>query len=181
MDWINVKAFTLFEEAQKLSMPTARLIPKKFENIYTETELEYFVSVLEQFKLANENDKPKKQTKTALKYLDKTIQTMRVLMRVLGIEIFFDQIFQRHKDSYSVECVVMLMNRCLKLYAAVDQLSTIFKLIEIQESSKSSNTAKSQKIEERLMCAIKSFLTQHTLFPVNFNFRGEDLLLKFRR
>ena len=73
MYWINVKAFTLFEEAQKLSMPTARLIPKKFENIYTETELEYFVSVLEQFKLANENDKPKKQTKTALKYLDRTI------------------------------------------------------------------------------------------------------------
>jgi len=27
----------------------------------------------------------------------------------------------------------MLMNRCLKLYGAVDQLSTIFKLIEIRE------------------------------------------------
>jgi hypothetical protein len=78
------------------------------------------VSVLEQLKLDNENDKPKKQVKTALKYLDKTIQTMRVLMRVLGIEIFFDQIFQRHKDNYSIDCVVMLMNRCLKLYAAVD-------------------------------------------------------------
>ncbi len=73
MDWINVRAFSLFEEAQKLGMPTARLIPKKFENVYTETELEYFVSVLEQLKLASENDKPKKQTKTALKYLDKTI------------------------------------------------------------------------------------------------------------
>ena len=39
MDWINVKAFTLFEEAQNLSIPTAKLIPKKFDNIYTETEL----------------------------------------------------------------------------------------------------------------------------------------------
>ena len=48
MDWINVSAFTLFEEAQKLNIPTARLIPKKFETIYTETELEYFVTVLEQ-------------------------------------------------------------------------------------------------------------------------------------
>ncbi len=78
------------------------------------------MSVLEQLQLDNEGDKPKKQVKTALKYLDKTIQTMRVLMRVLGIEIFFDQIFQRHKDNYSIDCVVMLMNRCLKLYAAVD-------------------------------------------------------------
>jgi hypothetical protein len=96
-----------------------QFVAKKYENIYTETELEYFVSVLEQLKLANENEKPKRQVQTALKYLDRTIQTMRMLMRVLGIEIFFDQIFERHQDNHSIECVIVLMNRCLKLYAAI--------------------------------------------------------------
>lgn len=79
----------------------------------------------------------------------------------------------------------MLMNRCIKLYAAVQQLATIFKLIEIWEKNQDKAvvgiSTKGLKIEERIMCAIKSFLTQHTLFPVNFNFRGEDLLVKFRK
>lgn len=136
-------------------------------------------------KLANVEEKPKRQIKTALKYFDKTIETMKVLMKILGIEVFFDQIQDRYKDNYSIECVIMLMNRCIKLYAAVQQLATIFKLIEIWEKSQDKAvvgiSTKGLQIEERIMCAIKSFLTQHTLFPVNFNFRGEDLLVKFRK
>jgi hypothetical protein len=32
------------------------------------------------------------------------------------------------------------------------------------------------KINERLLCAIKGFLTENTIFPAQFNFKGEDLL-----
>ncbi len=46
--------------------------------------------MLEKMKLANVEEKPKRQIKTALKYFDKTIETMKVLMKILGIEVFFD-------------------------------------------------------------------------------------------
>lgn len=33
----------------------------------------------------------------------------------------------------------------------------------------------------RIRCAIKAFVTQHTLFPVQFKFGGEDKLAKFKK
>ena len=40
---------------------------------------------------------------------------------------------------------------------------------------------KQAQINERLLCAIKGFLTEHTLFPVSFNFNGKDLLAILRK
>ena len=32
------------------------------------------------------------------------------------------------------------------------------------------------KLKSRLICAIKGFLIEHTLFPVAFRYKGNDLL-----
>lgn len=31
-------------------------------------------------------------------------------------------------------------------------------------------------MNERMLCAVKTFLTEHTLFPVQFKFKDEDVL-----
>ena len=72
----------------------------------------------------------------------------------------------------------MLLNRCKKLYNAIEHLTTVFKLLTKRMQA---NCTGDSKINERLRCAVKGFLVEHTLFPVHFHFKGEDLLASLRR
>jgi hypothetical protein len=43
-----------------------------------------------------------------------------------------------------------------------------------------SKDLKSLKLNERILCAIKGFLIEHTMMPVSFNFGGSDILYSLR-
>jgi hypothetical protein len=45
-------------------------------------------------------------------YFEKVVHTLKILMKLLGVEFHFDQIYERHKNSRTIECVLILMNRC---------------------------------------------------------------------
>ena len=51
-------------------------------------------------------------------------------------------------------------------------IQTIFRLIERRNKLK--------LVNRRLMCAIKAFLVEHTLFPVKFTYNGTDILEKIK-
>lgn len=69
------------------------------------------------------------------------------------------------------------MNRCCKLYSAVEHLNTVFKLMKKAKTGKDADAAVVPlNLNERVLCAIKGFLTDHTLFPVQFIFNQSDLL-----
>ena len=109
---------------------------------------------------------------TILSHHNKTMHTLRVLMRLLGIELHFKRIHEQWHKTFTVDCVVMLISRCRKMYEAVQHLVTIFKL-----TGKLAQTNGNL----RLMTSIKTFLQEHTLFPVGFTFGGVDLLLKLNK
>ena len=105
----------------------------------------------------------------AFKPHEKAMLTLKALMNLLGINFHFKKIQKTYKEIYTIECVVMLINRCIKMYQAVEHLCTIFKLI-----SKSKTSGLSENIDDRLLTAIKTFLQDHTLFPVAFKYGGVD-------
>lgn len=85
------------------------------------------------------------------------------------------------------QLLVLMSNRCLKMYDAINQIGTIFKLLdERQILSKSESMSfeedefKSTKINERILTAIKAFLIEHAMMPVQFNFGGEDILYNLK-
>lgn len=98
------------------------------------------------------------------------MHTLKILMKLLAIDFHYKRIHQIYKDKTSMHCVIMLMNRSLQFYHAIEHLNTIFKLLKKRDASNAS------RINERLLCAIKGFITEHTLIPVSFNFGGDDLL-----
>ena len=67
---------------------------------------------------------------------------------------------------------MMVLRRCKKLTYAVMHIQTIFRLIERRNKLK--------LVDRRLMCAIKAFLVEHTLFPVKFTYNGTDILEKIK-
>ena len=80
----------------------------------------------------------------------------------------------------------MLLNRCVRFYSAIDHLNTIFRLLHKRDELLAKmlddmvETEKSQRLNERILCAIKAFLIEHTMMPVSFNFGGEDILYELR-
>ena len=53
-------------------------------------------------------------------------------MRLLCISFFFDNIIEKSKRERSVQQTLLLMSRCRKLYQAIEQLATVFKLIDMR-------------------------------------------------
>jgi hypothetical protein len=153
---------------------------------------------------------PKEENESADMYqkriLSKTMHTLKILMKLLAIDFYYQRIHNIYKDKKTMHCVLVLLNRCRKLYSAIEHLNTIFRLLILKELDESTrllieepdndedkghampdfdarNAIKKKatkaslkekqrneralvKINERLLCAIKGFLTEHTLFPV---------------
>jgi hypothetical protein len=65
------------------------------------------------------------------------------------------------------------MQRCIKLHNTLDHINACFKLLK----RKSIVSKKNANLDDRLLCAIKGFLTEHTMHPVQFKFRHKDQLL----
>ena len=99
--------------------------------------------------------------------------------------------FKKYEHSYTIDTVVQLMSRCRKMYNAIDMMQTVFKLLNklktMQEkagleigtmspSSMSPQKKREQQLKDRIRGTIKSFLAQHTLFPIQFKFDGVDQL-----
>lgn len=61
--------------------------------------------------------------------MSKIMHTLKILMKLLAISFQFEKIFDKYNEKQTLECLLMLMSRCRKLYNAVEYLNTIFKLI----------------------------------------------------
>jgi hypothetical protein len=57
------------------------------------------------------------------------MHTLKILMKLLAIGFHYDKMFEKYNERQSLECLVMLMSRCRRLYNAIEYLNTIFKLI----------------------------------------------------
>jgi hypothetical protein len=77
-----------FKEAQENKIPLVRHLANHYEEIYSDIELEYNISLLTQ-QVPECEGKRRKSIKVAYKYFEKTISTLRVLMCLLGIEFHF--------------------------------------------------------------------------------------------
>lgn len=141
----------------------------------TEAELDYYITTLNQ---QNNLPKQKRSVKLAYKHLNKTVYTMRVLMRLMCISFFFDHIYRKSKREESVEQAVLLMVRCKKLFAALAQLSTVFKLTTLRTNcSTKTDFAMKQSVNKRLLAAVTSFLDENAIFPLRFVFEKKNLLI----
>ena len=72
------------------------------------------------------------------------------------------------------------MSRCRKLYAAIGQLTTIFKIVAMRQKLKKSiefTHDKLQSLNQRLLAAIKVFLGENRIFPSRFVFEKRNLLI----
>ena len=72
------------------------------------------------------------------KYLDKTMNTLGVLMNQMNMMYYWEKLRlefcdQEYLDLYQLE---KLMTRCIKLYKSINSFITIFKLIHKKEVSK---------------------------------------------
>lgn len=102
---------------------------KQYEGIYTDVELEYYVSFLN--KKAEEDEWNDIEMKTTvIVHFNKTMHTLRVLMRLMGLEFHFKRLYARHRDDCTLDSLFMMINRCRKMYHAVQHLITIFKLLD---------------------------------------------------
>ena len=81
-------------------------------------------------------------------------------MRLMGLEFHFNRINAKYKDEFNIECVLILINRCRKMYSAVQHLVTVFKLLERKK------VQGTRILDERIVFAVKTLLQDHTLFPV---------------
>lgn len=129
-----------------------------------------------------------------LEYFNRSLYTLQELTRLLQIQFHYDRLFKRYETSYQVSTVLTLMTRARKMYQAIDQIATVIKLLEKLSEVQGSGNRKNKNgefkeeylrrvanLRARIRCAIKAFVTQHTLFPVQFKFGGEDKLAKFKK
>ena len=114
------------------------------------------------------------------------------MTKLLKIDFHYDRLFKKYETDYKVDTVLTLMTRSRKMYQAIEMILTIIKLIEKLKtfSEKSSdnpssagvtrklvkNPAMVKNLKARIRVHIKSFLSQHTLFPVQFRYDGIDQL-----
>ena len=64
-----------------------------------------------------------------MKYFNKSLRTLKTLMALLLISFHYDRLFQKHETDYTIDTLLMLLQRNRKLYAAINSLQTIFKLL----------------------------------------------------
>jgi len=93
-------------------------------------------------------------------------------MDLLGIEFYFKIIANRYSARVTLHSVIVLMNRCRRLYSAISHLAAIFRLLR----NKITDTKRDPNFLERLRCSIRSFFCEHTLLPLKFVFGGRNVL-----
>ena len=148
-----------------------------------------------------------------MKYFNRSLYTLQELTRVLRIDFHYERIFKKYETSYTIETVLLLMTRARKMFAAINMIIKIIKLLEklkqLQRGrklgsslSKSFNDAddnflraslnqtpkldpaedspKVKNMKKRIRALIKIFLTENTLFPIQFKFDGKDQLIHLK-
>ena len=72
------------------------------------------------------------------------------------------------------------MTRCRKLYQAITQISTVFKLIQMRSKINLRDPEEYEqklRIDRRLLIAIKVFLGENKIYPDRFLFCKKNLLM----
>jgi hypothetical protein len=88
----------------------------EYEGIYTDIELDYHE------KLCRVEDKSctaVEKEALVLVHYNKTLHTLRVLMRLLGLDFHFTRLEAKYKENYTMDCLLLLITRCRKMYEAL--------------------------------------------------------------
>ena len=101
------------------------------------------------------------KTKSSFDY-QKALKTLKVLMELTEVGFYFQKVAETNPT------LEVVLTRCAKLYACIENLFTVFRLMQ--------RSQKTEKYSERLACAIRGFLTDISLFPEAFCFEGQDVL-----
>ena len=104
------------------------------------------------------------------------------MTKLLRIDFHYERVYKKYETAPDADSVLLLMRRARKLYQAIEKIMTIIKLIERLKSLQQKETydVLLENLRKRIRSQIKSFLHQHTLFPIQFKFDGVDLLQQLK-
>ena len=106
------------------------------------------------------------------------MHTLKILMSLTALGFHFDRLCKKYENEpHTGELLVTLMQRCTKMYNTLEHLSVVFKLSRkklVINATKSKSPK--QHLDDRILSAIQGFLTEHTLHPIQFIFKREDML-----
>ena len=117
------------------------------------------------------------RSQIVLQYFNRSLYTLQALTKLLKIDFHYDRLFKKYETDYTVDTVLMLMSRALKMYEAIEMVLTIIKLIEKLKSLEgpqgdnydlsvmtghsrrfTKNPAQVKNLKARIRVHIKSFL-----------------------
>ena len=124
-------------------------------------------------------------------HFEKTMRTLEILMNQMNLMYYFERLKNYFLDKQAThEHLAKLIRRCLKLYAMIDDLTKIFKLItQKQTATKKLQGQPNNKqhrgeealLRERLMVSIKLLLKENPVLPTAFKFRNQCLVEQLKR
>lgn len=62
-------------------------------------------------------------------YFNKALKTLQALFELLQLSFHYERLFNKHKHDFTIDTLVKLLLRGRKLFAAIDSIATIFKLL----------------------------------------------------
>ena len=85
------------------------------------------------------------------------MHTLRVVLHLLNMQFFMDRIDKRYSErDCGAEHVVLLSNRCLKLYNLIEHVGLIYRLLQRRETF---NPSDLEQIERDARLFLKSITT----------------------
>lgn len=132
MDMQNSELFTIFTTTGRSGV--SGKLKEEHPHIYTEYELDYHLTVLRELIAKEGITDSDGQSAMVQKHYKRAIFTLQVLMTVLGIKFHFSRIVATYRSNQTLEIILVLLLRCKKMFEAIDQMATIFKLLKMRKS-----------------------------------------------
>ena len=113
-DWSETPLFKHFKKCPGNDFHS--YLQQQYEGIYTDIELDYHERLC---RVDEKSCSPADKEKLVLAHYNKTLHTLRVLMRLLGLDFHFTRIEAKYQSFYTMENLLLLITRCRKMYQAL--------------------------------------------------------------
>jgi hypothetical protein len=110
-DWSTTPLFAHFKNCPHRFFH--KYLQEQYEGIYTDMELDYHEKLC---RVDHKDCSADEKEVLVLTHYNKTLHTLRVLMRLLGLDFHFTRIETKYSANYSMECLLLLITRCRKMY-----------------------------------------------------------------
>ena len=186
VDWEHSDLNDAYKESKIFRKPIEQVLQRfaqiKHESahkLYTDVELKYFIQLIQRkdCKGTTHEAMEENRSQIVLQYFNRSLYTLQALTKLLKIDFHYDRLFKKYETDYTVDTVLMLMSRALKMYEAIEMVLTIIKLIEKLKSLEgpqgdnydlsvmtghsrrfTKNPGQVKNLKQRIRVHIKSFL-----------------------